>query len=123
MDLHRPDEPEPSVLRLQILGPLRLWRHNIELEPGSRQQAYLLALLLARVGRPTSKDELIDLMWGDDVPETARNIVHKYVGTLRHLLEPTLPARATGSYLLRRGDSYLLAAGPCALDLIAFRQL
>jgi DNA-binding SARP family transcriptional activator len=109
-------------LRLQILGPLRLWRHDVELEPGSRRQAYLLAVLLARVGRPTSKDELIDLIWGDDVPETARNIVHKYVGTLRHLLEPTLPARATGSFLLRRGDSYLLAADAKTLDVVAFRQ-
>lgn len=43
-----------SSLRLQILGPLRLWRDDVELDTGPRQQAYLLALLLAREGRPTS---------------------------------------------------------------------
>jgi pimeloyl-ACP methyl ester carboxylesterase len=47
---------------MQILGPLRLWRNGIELEPGSRQQAHLLSLLLARVDRPTSKD------WGSGQP-------------------------------------------------------
>jgi DNA-binding SARP family transcriptional activator len=112
-----------SGLRVQILGPLRLWRNGIELDPGSRQQALLLALLLARVERPTSKNELIDFIWGDDAPESARNVIHKYVGTVRRLLEPRLPARATGSYLLPRGDGYLCAAGAETLDLVAFREL
>jgi hypothetical protein len=33
---------------LRVLGPLRLWRGGTELDPGPRQQAYLLALPLAR---------------------------------------------------------------------------
>ncbi|ABW16128.1 transcriptional regulator, putative ATPase, winged helix family [Parafrankia sp. EAN1pec] len=110
-------------LCLQILGPLRIWRGGVELEAGPRQQAYLLALLLARAGRPTSMSQLIDLIWGDDVPASAVNILQKYVGALRRLLEPTLPARATGSYLQRRGDSYLFAAGPVMLDVVTFREL
>jgi DNA-binding response OmpR family regulator len=54
-------------------------------------QAYLLALLLARVGRPTSTSELIDLIWRDDVPTSALNVIQKYVGALRRVLEPLLP--------------------------------
>ncbi|WP_020572321.1 AAA family ATPase [Parafrankia discariae] len=110
-------------LCLQILGPLRLWRDGAELDAGPRQQAYLLALLLARAGRPTSTSELIDLIWDDDVPASAVNILQKYVGALRRLLEPTLPTRGTGSYLLRRGGGYLFAAGPDLLDVVAFREL
>jgi DNA-binding SARP family transcriptional activator len=41
------DRPGMAGLRLQILGPLRLWRDGVELDAGPRQQAYLLALLLA----------------------------------------------------------------------------
>lgn len=108
---------------LQILGPLRLWRDGIELDAGPRQQAYLLALLLARAGRPISMSELIDLIWGDDVPMSAVNIVHKYVGALRRLLEPTLANRGTGSYLLRRGSGYVFVAGPGILDVVSFREL
>lgn len=108
--------------RLQILGPLRLWRGAVELDPGPRQQAYLLALLLAREGRPVSTSDLIELIWEDEVPASALNVIHKYVGALRRLLEPGLPARGAGSYLHRRGNSYLFTAGPGMLDLVTFRD-
>lgn len=107
---------------LQVLGPLRLWRDGTEVDAGPRQQAFLLTLLLARAGRPTSTNELIDLIWGDDVPASALNVVQKYVGALRRILEPLLPARGTGSFLHRRGNAYLFTAGPDALDLVAFRE-
>ncbi|XVU21237.1 AfsR/SARP family transcriptional regulator [Actinoplanes sp. CA-054009] len=110
-------------LRLQVLGPLRIWRDGAELNAGPRQQAYLLALLLARVGRPVSTSELIDLMWGDDVPGSALNIIQKYVGALRRILEPAVPSRTTGSYLHRRGNAYLFTAPPGTVDLVSFREL
>ncbi|WP_410173472.1 AfsR/SARP family transcriptional regulator, partial [Frankia nepalensis] len=110
-------------LRLRILGPLRIWRDGVELDAGPRQQAYLLALLLVRAGRPISMSELIDLIWGDDVPASALNILQKYIGTLRRLLEPALPARETGSYLQRRGSGYLFASSPGMLDVVSFREL
>ena len=93
-----------SSLRLQILGPLRLWRDDVELDTGPRQQAYLLALLLAREGRPTSTGELIDLIWDEDAPVSALNVIHKYVVALRRLLEPNVSAREAGSHLSRRGN-------------------
>ncbi|MEU1606680.1 ATP-binding protein [Micromonospora matsumotoense] len=112
----------PGALRLQILGPLRAWRDGVELDPGPRQRAYLLALLLARAGGPVSATELIDLVWGDDAPATALNVIHKYVGALRRLLEPELPPRAVGSYLHRHPTGYRLSASAQMLDLIAFRE-
>lgn len=111
-----------TSLRMQILGSLRLWRGDAELDIGPRQQACVLALLLAREGRPTSTAELIDLIWGQDAPASAVNVLHKYIGTLRRLLEPALPVRGTGSYLLRRGNGYLFTAGPGMLDLVSFRD-
>ncbi|GAA3241446.1 ATP-binding protein [Dactylosporangium siamense] len=112
-----------DALRLQVLGPLRVWRDGVELDVGPRQQAYLLALLLARVGNPVSTSELIGLIWGDDAPTSALNVIQKYVGALRRLLEPEVPARETGSYLHRRGNAYLFVGGPGTLDLLAFREL
>lgn len=117
---------KPAVgdrLRLQILGPLRVWRGDVELATGPRQQARLLAILLTRVGRPVSDGELIDMTWGMRVPPSGLNTLRKYAGALRHLLEPNLPPRRNGSYLQRRGDGYLLTAGPDSLDLVAFRVL
>ncbi|MEJ3746394.1 BTAD domain-containing putative transcriptional regulator [Actinomycetes bacterium KLBMP 9797] len=110
-------------MSIQILGPLRLWRGDTKLDAGPPQQAYLLALLLARAGQPVSTDDLIDLIWGEDAPATALNVVQKYVGALRRLLEPDLPARETGSYLRRQGNSYLFVADARMLDLVTFREL
>lgn len=110
-------------LRLQILGPLRVWRDGDELDPGPRQQAYLLAVMLARSGKPTSMNELVDLVWADHVPVSAANILQKYIGALRRLLEPTVAARATGSFLRRHGSGYLFAAGSGTLDVALFREL
>jgi DNA-binding SARP family transcriptional activator len=112
-----------GAVRLQILGPLRVSRGDAELDPGPPQQAYLLALLLARAGLPVSQAELIDLIWGDDVPASAVNTIQKYVGALRRLLEPELAARGAGSYLRRRVGGYEFLADPGALDLVAFRRL
>jgi DNA-binding SARP family transcriptional activator/tetratricopeptide (TPR) repeat protein len=110
-------------LLFRILGPLRLWRNGAELHSGPRQQAFLLAVLLAREGRPTSTDGLINLIWDDDPPASALNVIHKYVGSLRRLLEPGLSARASGSFLQRRGNGYLFRAGSEMLDLVMFRDL
>ncbi|MEV4822657.1 BTAD domain-containing putative transcriptional regulator [Micromonospora sp. NPDC049274] len=115
--------PVGGGLRFQILGPLRFWRDGVEVNAGPRQQCRLLALLLARAGRPISVHTLIELLWGEEAPASAVNVIHKYVGTLRRLMEPSLPPRATGSYLRRHGGGYLFAPGPGTLDLVTFREL
>nr|MDT0665201.1 AfsR/SARP family transcriptional regulator [Micromonospora sp. DSM 115978] len=67
--------------------------------------------------------ELIDLIWADNVPASALNVIHKYVGALRRVLEPELPARKPGIHLHRRGNGYVFVAGPGTLDLVTFREL
>ncbi|WP_085066861.1 AfsR/SARP family transcriptional regulator [Catenuloplanes japonicus] len=114
---------ERGASRLRIMGPLRLWQGDAEVGAGPRQQRVLLALLVAQVGRPISMANLVELLWGTAPPATAVNVIHKYVGVLRRLLEPGLPARATGSYLIRHNTGYRFAAGPDELDLLEFRQL
>ncbi|MEU6341990.1 BTAD domain-containing putative transcriptional regulator [Streptomyces sp. NPDC046977] len=112
-----------ASVRLQVLGPLRIWRDGAELDAGPPQQAYLLAVLLARAGEPVSIGELVDLIWAENVPASAVNILQKYAGALRRLLEPALAAREPGSYLRRRGSAYLFEAAPGTLDIVRFREL
>jgi DNA-binding SARP family transcriptional activator len=102
---------------------LRVRRDGVELDPGPPQQALLLAVLLARSGHPIGVQELISSIWGEDIPSSARNIIQKYVGALRRLIEPGLPLRDNGSFLRRQGDSYSFTGTPDILDLVRFRQL
>ncbi|MBI0378306.1 AfsR/SARP family transcriptional regulator, partial [Streptomyces albiflaviniger] len=106
-----------------MLGPVRAWRSGAELELGPPKQRALLALLLVRAGQPVALSEIVDVLWAQDPPSTAVNVVHRHVGSVRRLLEPGLAARAEGSRLVRSSGGYRLNADPDALDLLRFRHL
>lgn len=111
------------AVRFSILGPVRIWRDGAELGLGPRQLRLILGLLLARAGDPVSPAEFIDVLWDGAPPASAANAVHRYVGALRRALEPGLPPRSSGRWLLRRSGAYLLRVDARCLDLLAFRSL
>ncbi|MFE7933061.1 BTAD domain-containing putative transcriptional regulator [Streptomyces sp. NPDC057456] len=110
-------------MRFEVLGPVRVWRDEGELDPGFPQQRALLALLLTHAGRPVPTSEIVDVLWSDRPPASALNVVRRYVGALRRLLEPGLPPRAPGRRLPRRTGGYLLEAATDEVDLLRFREL
>ncbi|MFD9395812.1 BTAD domain-containing putative transcriptional regulator [Streptomyces sp. NPDC060000] len=112
-----------EAMRFEVLGPVRVWREERELDPGFPQQRALLALLLAHAGRSVPTGEILDVLWGERPPASALNVVRRYVGALRRLLEPGLPPRAPGRRLLRRPGGYLLEAATDEVDLLRFREL
>ncbi|MCE7006866.1 tetratricopeptide repeat protein [Kibdelosporangium philippinense] len=110
-------------MRFAVLGPLRAWREAAEIDLGPPQQRLLLAVLLVREGRPVGVDTLVDLLWENDPPASAVNVVHRYVGALRRLFEPGLPPRAQGSWLIRQAGSYRLAVTAESCDVAEYRDL
>ncbi|MEU8080025.1 BTAD domain-containing putative transcriptional regulator [Catellatospora citrea] len=112
-----------SPLSFAVLGPVRAWRGESELDLGTRQQRLILALLLARAGGAVSVAEFVDLLWESDPPPSAVNVVHRHIGTLRRRFEPDLPTRAAGSVLVRDGAEYRLRIDDESLDLLRFRRL
>ncbi|MFD0663475.1 AfsR/SARP family transcriptional regulator [Thermocatellispora tengchongensis] len=55
-------------LRFQVLGPVRAWRGDEEVELGPPQQRAILAVLLLQAGTPASPDRLISAIWGEAAP-------------------------------------------------------
>jgi DNA-binding SARP family transcriptional activator/tetratricopeptide (TPR) repeat protein len=104
-----------------LLGPVRVRRGDVELDPGPKQQRLILAMLLARAGTWVSTSELVELLWGDDPPNSAANTVHRYVGVLRRMIEPDLPRRANGRWLLGEPGRYRVDVRAVGLDLLSFR--
>ena len=102
---------------------MRVTRGDDEIALGPRQQRLVLALLLARAGSLVTMTELIDLLWEESAPPSASNVVHRQIGALRRLLEPGLPTRETGRYLIRQMSGYQLHVGEDSLDLLRFRRL
>ncbi|WP_426509575.1 AfsR/SARP family transcriptional regulator [Dactylosporangium sp. McL0621] len=112
-----------ETISFSVLGSVRVVRAGAELHLGARQQRLVLALLLARAGSPVSSAELVDLLWDEDPPASAANVVHRHVGMLRRLLEPGLPTRSAGRHILRELSGYRLHTDEESLDLLKFRSL
>lgn len=112
-----------SALEFTILGPLSARRGGVDLELGGNQQRLVLALLLAHAGSVTALSDLVDTIWNQQPPASAVNIVHRSIGTLRRIMEPDLPVRAVGNYLIRHAAGYQLRVDDDSLDLMRFRRL
>jgi DNA-binding SARP family transcriptional activator len=110
-------------LQFSMLGPVRAWRGPVELDLGPNQQRAILALLLIRANRLVSVDDLVELLWEGEPPASALNVIHKYIGAIRRMLEPDLAARASGRWLSRHGTAYRLDVDEGMSDLMSFRRM
>jgi len=99
-------------VRFEVLGPVRGWHGDTELELGSPQQRAVLAMLLLARGRQVSLDGLIDGLWEGDVPRSAAGTVRTYVSRLRSRVNS----------IESIGDGYVLRLGSAILDLDEFEQ-
>jgi DNA-binding SARP family transcriptional activator len=109
-------------MRFEVLGPVRGWAGEAELELGSPQQRAVLAMLLLARGRQVPLPVLIDGLWEIDAPRSAAGTVRTYVSRLRGLL-----GKAAASYadclISPAGDGYALRLGSATLDLDEFERL
>lgn len=94
---------ESGGLRFRVLGPLVGIRNGRRVELGSPQQQLTLALLLADFGEQVSSDRLIDGIWGDSPPATARKTLQVYISRLRSLLGEERIETGLGGYRLAGG--------------------
>lgn len=113
----------PEPVRFAVLGPVRVERAGAEAASGRPQERALLALLLVRAGQPVAVSEIVDVLWGRRPPDSAVNVIRRHVGSLRRMLEPGLPNRAAGRWLIRDAGGYRLVVDAGSLDLLRFRRL
>ena len=94
-----------SVVRFEVLGPTRAVatartaasdNADTRRSLGGPKQRLVLALLLAEPNRVVSVDRLIDGLWGDDAPESARHTVQSYVSELRKGVGPVIESVGAG---------------------------
>jgi predicted ATPase/DNA-binding SARP family transcriptional activator len=82
----------------------------------SGKQRLLLAVLLTRPAAAVSVDRIVDVLWGDDVPNDPAGALQSQVSRLRR----RLPA---GDELVRRGGAYVLEVEPGEIDAVRFERL
>ncbi len=104
-----------AEVRISLLGPL-----TVDGEPGevvlrAAKERTLLATLALRPGVVVGPDALIDALWGDSPPASARKTLQTYVSNVRRELGPEIITTTASGYSLS------VAAGD--VDVGRFRGL
>ena len=100
----------------RILGPLEVATDR-SVRLGSPRQRTLLALLLIRPDEAVSTDRLVEELWGEDPPQTARHTLQTHVHQLRKGLGPD------AGRLEARPSGYRMRVLPDELDALIFQDL
>src|SRR4051794_41972327 len=90
-------------MEFRILGPLEVRDGDRTVELPRQKQRALLASLLLRAGEPASIDRLIEDLWGDSAPASARASLQNVVSQLRRLLGPETLVTGPAGYALEIG--------------------
>jgi DNA-binding SARP family transcriptional activator/pimeloyl-ACP methyl ester carboxylesterase len=102
-------------VEFRLLGPLEVIEGASPVRLAAGKQRALLAVLLLNANRTVSREQIIDDLWGDDVPESAQKMVQIYVSQVRKALaQPRVRTRAPG---------YLIEVGEDELDVARFERL
>ncbi|MFF5148072.1 BTAD domain-containing putative transcriptional regulator, partial [Streptomyces sp. NPDC013157] len=108
-------------LRFALLGPVRAWRGEDEVDLGPPQQRAVLAVLLLAQGSQVLASGLVDAVWGSRAPASALGILRTYVHGLRRALEPG--GDPVSSVIRSAGDGYQLRVVAGQVDVGVFREL
>jgi DNA-binding SARP family transcriptional activator len=105
--------------RLRMLGPPELVVDGTSGPVGSPRETVVLAVLALNAPRAVGADQLVDAIWGDDPPATARSQVQICVSALRRRL------RSAGGFaaIVTRPPGYQLDVPAAELDLTLFETL
>ena len=109
-------DPEDAV-EIRLLGPFEVVRNGSAIGLGTRKQRAVLALLALEPNSPIPTERLIDALWGEDPPASARAVLQTYVAGLRKGLD------GTGIEVATRGPGYALEVDAASVDAERFRAL
>jgi Bacterial transcriptional activator domain/WD domain, G-beta repeat len=111
-------------MRIAVLGPLEvLTDASVPVALPGPAERLLLAVLVAGAPGVVSTDRLRAAVSDGGTPEAADGSFRAHLTGLRGALEPGLPDRSSGQYVLRRGPGYGLAVARSDIDALRSETL
>ena len=104
-----------AAAEVLVLGPVALSHEAGPMRLPAKQRRLLAALVVAH-GRTCPADELVDVLWGENPPASARKLLRIYVSQLRKALTANVEIETTAG-------GYVLNVPSGALDAALFEQL
>jgi DNA-binding SARP family transcriptional activator/tetratricopeptide (TPR) repeat protein len=108
----------PTGIVFRVLGPLQVEGPTgaVRIPPG--RQEIILACLLMEAGRVVGTDRLLDLIWDEEPPDTARTQIQICVSRLRK----SFTAAGITASVVSRAPGYLLRTDEDTVDLNVFNR-
>lgn len=98
-------------MEIGLLGPLELTRDGVPCALGGPRQQIVLAVLALHANQVTPQEQLVDAIWGEAPPETARTQVQSAISALRKVFaragRPDAIETLAAGYRLRLADGEL----------------
>jgi predicted ATPase/DNA-binding SARP family transcriptional activator len=91
-------------MEFRVLGRLRVAEGSAELTPTRPRERAVIAALLLRRGRSISTGEVVDGVWGEAAPPTARTALHGLISSLRRRLGSARIVTVSDGYRLDLGE-------------------
>jgi DNA-binding SARP family transcriptional activator len=104
-----------AKVTFRILGRLEVLVDGREVDLPSARERALLGALVLHLGEVVSVDALIDSVWGERAPASARHMVHEYVSRLRGAL-------GDASAIVTRAPGYIVEREACDVDAARFTE-
>lgn len=98
-----------GLLKIQTLGPFRVWLRGVEVGPRQWKREKvrrLLQFFIVHRRSPVPRDVIIDSLWPDASPEAAYRDFRVALKALRDVLEPGRSRYSESPFLLREGSCY-----------------
>jgi DNA-binding SARP family transcriptional activator len=109
--------------RIELLGVVRAWWADQELDLGPARSRAVFALLAMRAGQVVSRQEIITGVWGADTPDTSDDVnLETCVSSLRRVLGSARTGQS-GDVLVSVEGGYCLRVDPDAVDVTKFTRL
>ena len=103
---------------IRLLGPVQVWDDGAWMTPARPQLRLLLAAHALSAGQVVLAGDLVDLLWDDRPPKSARASLQVLVARLRQALRGV-----PGCSMERHGEGYRLRVDRSVIDVHQFRSL
>ncbi|MDH2430892.1 BTAD domain-containing putative transcriptional regulator [Sphaerisporangium sp. TRM90804] len=106
-------------MELRLLGPVEVWNGGRQVPLGGAKPRALLAALLLDAGRVVTVERLMEAIWRDAPPTTARGVLQTYVASLRGAFD----AAGLPGIIVSHRVGYTAQVPPDSLDKDVFERL
>lgn len=108
---------------IQVLGQVEVRLNGRSIVPQAGKPRQIIALLGLNVGKLVPVSTIVDELWGEFPPVSARTTLQTYIMQIRRMIRTADESCDPKQVLVTRGDGYLLASTEANCDVYQFGAL